>query len=206
MEVKNSMIQEVLKNLQRKSSKEIKTEMFKLIPEILDHTEFNEEAINFIFEGDEDLNGLCELTGHMNTNYKLKKSSKSILKMIYFILENTSKKGYFSQIFSQLDTSNLKKMRLGDHFYSHYKLNCKEAQQVPLEILKIVIDKRPYLDVSEIIKDSGILDIMKENLKKKLIMKKKAFRFFGSFIMNISKECNFSEPITWDDVIISLFR
>ena len=31
-------------------------------------------------------------------------------------------------------------------------------------------------------------------------LKKKVFHFFGAFILNISKECLFVEPSTWDEV------
>ena len=204
---KNQTIREILINLQRKSSKDIKEEMYKLLPEILDNSNFDSNAIEYIFEGEEDLSGLCELSGLKNGRDELKKSSKKTLIMVNRLLLYTNKKEYFKQVFVELDNSSLEKMKLGDHFYSHYKLNNKNRDiQISLEIVKIILDKRPFFDLNEIIFDTAIIDIMKENfklnVKMKKVFQKKAFKFFGSFILNISRECNFREPSSWDEVII----
>ena len=204
MEEVSVTIRQILKKLQNKSEKLTKNQTYRLIPEILDNTSFNNESIRFFFEGDDDLKGICELSGRKNSLNEFKESSKTIINIIHYLLLRSKQKDLFQQIFSELDPFTLQKMNLGDHFMSEYKYNIKDKLEIPLEIAKVITDKRPYLDMSEIVEDEETLDLMKNffNLlkRRKNSMKKKVFRFFGAFILNISRECLFVEPSTWDEV------
>ncbi len=209
MEEISKTVKEILLKLQRKSNKLIKKQTCRLIPEIFENMTFNHDSIRFFFEGDDDLVGICELSGVKNSINEFKQSSSSILNIVHYLLVRSNNKDFFQQIFSELDPFTIQKMKLGEHFLKEYKYNVKDKLEIPLEIAKVISDKRPYLDLSEVIEDEETLDIMRNFFKllksRKNSMKKKVFRFFGAFILNISRECLFVEPSTWDEVLMSFY-
>ena len=187
--------------LQPSANKKEKKSAYDELKTYLNNSILNEEDISFVYEGNEDLLGICELSGKKNNFGKFKDSSFRILEIIYFMLYESNHQSEYRKSFYLLDIDYFKKMNLDDHYNEDLSKSKEKGQNNTLKIIKIIHDQRSSI-FKDYIRDKktgeNIIKLLQEstNDDEKLI---KRFTYLKKIVEMNTGVLNL-EPKCWDDV------
>ena len=200
-----------MENLQPKAKKKIKKQTYSLILNFVNENDLSQECLDLIIEGNRKKNiiGLCELTSKKTRMGDFKGSTNEFIKIIHdwFYLSKNSEQ--ISKEFASND-EYLARMNLGEHYSRLSTSTKKEEKQLSIKIIKIIrliLEKRPTLELKDFIRE-GFIESINEGLnkykneKKKEKEEKKKNNDFEYIENMVDEAINIitSEPKTWEEV------
>jgi len=181
-----------LAKLQPSSNKKDKKLTYSQLRDFLDTSKIPEDDIPLIFEGNEELLGLCELTGKTNSFGKFKDSSLKLLDIIYFMLYESKFCDVYSRAFYLLDVDFFIKMNLEEHYVVENSKTKEKKTNYTLKIINLIHLERPAIYQDYITNrniGNSILEELKE-LTKVEDLEKRRFTYLQKVIDMNSESFN----------------
>ena len=165
-----------MENLQPKAKKKVKKQTYSLILNFVNENDLSQECLDLIIKGKREKNiiGLCELISKKTRMGDFKGSTNEFIKIIHdwFYLSKNSEQ--ISKEFASND-EYLARMNLGEHYSRLSTSTKKEEKQLSIKIIKIIrliLEKRPTLELKDFIRE-GFIESINEGLNKYTNEKKK---------------------------------
>jgi uncharacterized protein (DUF2164 family) len=156
--------------------------------------------MDLLFKGDpsKKIIGILELAGKKNSIGKFKESSCHLVRILHSLLYLSGQLDTFREEFVLYD-DYIPLMNLGEHYETHIK--DKDYSIRVVEIIKVIMEKRPQLTMTMYIKKQYIDMIQKalEDYKELKTHDNKA-RSYVKEVVNSTSETLTFEPKTWEDV------
>lgn len=197
-----------MKNLQPKASKKIKRKTYNLILTFVNESPLSQRCLDLMIKGDRHLRilGLCELVSKKTTGGNFKGSTNEIIKIIHdwMILSGVSDK--ITTEFA-INEEYVARMNLGEHFSVLSNSSKKEKKQLAQKVIKIIkaiIEKRPSLELNDLVRE-GFVEMIQESLNQYTIEKKeeeeqnKEMEYVENIVDEVINTISM-EPRTWEDV------
>lgn len=206
----SSKLLELMTKLQPDSNKKEKKSTYKEILLFVNSkaNDLSEDDLRLLFTGDDSddkkIQGLCDLVGKKNSTGKFKDSTRQIVSILHDLMFLSKRQSKFREEFAIYE-DYIKNMQLGEHYSVNKGKDNSYAKKI-LDLIQVVIDKRPGLDFSEFIRRAYIDEVKKgldEHKKEK--KKEEETQFQKSlYVDKLVSETSGSislEPKTWDDVV-----
>lgn len=196
---------QLMKNIQPSANKKTKKATYDSLPIFLNENILSEIELEILYSGLEskEILGILELSGKKNQSGVLKDSSTHLLKIIHDINLLSKRSETYSKEFVLYD-DYIKAMHLSSHYKSASNSKDKHYKQRVLNLLKIILDKRPQFDFNEILDKGTIMEEILVDVKK-LVEKSNRQKSINlnqyDKIQEEIKETVNLEPKTWDDVL-----
>lgn len=204
-EIYNKLL-EYMKRLQPSANKKEKKKTFDEILKFINNNDFTEKDFDLLFRGEESqkIIGLPELCGKKNSMGEFKDSAKKVLQILHDLMYLSRKSEAICNDFVIYD-DEIRLMHLGEHYSISKKKDPKFATTV-LEVIKVVIDKRPQLELCEYVQKKIYADEIQKGIKqysenKKTEDSKNVQKNYVMDYINQTTDSIYFEPKTWDDVL-----
>jgi uncharacterized protein (DUF2164 family) len=192
---------DLMKKIQPSANKKQKKNTYHELLVFVNENELQEDEMDLLFKGDQSkkIIGILELAGKKNSIGKFKDSSCHLVRFLHSLLYLSGQLEKFRGNFVLYDDF-IAMMNLGEHFESHMK--DKDYSQKVIEIIKVIIDERPHLQLSSYVKKQYIDYINKalEDYNQSNKYDNKAKSYVVDVVKATSETLAF-EPKTWDDVL-----
>ena len=198
-----------MKNLQPSAAKKIKKKTYELILTFVNEAKLSQRMLDLIIKGDRNqkIIGLCELCSKKNARGNFKDSTNEIIKIIHDWMILSAVSETITTEFA-INEEYVIKMNLGEHYSvlsNSTKKDNKQLAQKVLKIIKTILDKRPSLELSDLVR-SGFIDVVEEALnqiketeKKKEEEKDPEMEYAENMVDEVINTISM-EPRTWEDV------
>ena len=198
-----------MKNLQPSAAKKIKKKTYELILTFVNEAKLSQRMLDLIIKGDRNqkIIGLCELCSKKNARGNFKESTNEIIKIIHDWMILSAVSETITTEFA-INEEYVIKMNLGEHYSvlsNSTKKDNKQLAQKVLKIIKTILDKRPSLELSDLVR-SGFIDVVEEALnqiketeKKKEEEKDPEMEYAENMVDEVINTISM-EPRTWEDV------
>lgn len=196
----------LIKKLQPNANKKDKKATYKELLLFVNNNNMGEDELRILYAGDEEkkILGICDLAGKKNSGGKFKDSAVKILNIIHDLMYLSKKQQLFREEFIIYE-ENIKNMNLGDH-YTISKSKEPVHAKVALAIIKVVVEKRPGLQLSEYIKKNCIEEVLKgleeyEVERKREETRRNEKSYYIDKLVSETAGSISLEPKTWEDVL-----